>query len=219
MKEEILHLGYLNLRFSREQSRKEEGDQDIKIRIHSLHINGEISLEEEKPTTQTYNNRGILNTPPVPKVDEVPKWAKKIEREILKRTHPDKLFGMTENEKQERKELLLDAQKKMNNRNFADILPIALTLGINIAKFEENFLNDIQKRISDIEKKIRSIQSSIGWKWIDLSENQKIMAIDAILKQSGIEKTKSEIKKAVNKRIKRKAGTRPLTRKEIRNQK
>ena len=70
MREEILHLGYLNLRLSREQSRKEEGDQDIKIRIHSLHINGEISLEEEKPTTQTYNNHGILNTPPAPKVEK-----------------------------------------------------------------------------------------------------------------------------------------------------
>ena len=218
MKEEVLHLGYLNLRLSREESRKEEGDQDIKARIYSLHIDGEISLEEE-PITQTYNKRGVLNTPPAPSSDEIPRWAKKIEREILKRTHPDKLFGMTEDEKQERKTLLLDAQRKMNNKKFADILPIALTLGINIAKFEENFLNDIQKRISDIEKKIRSIQSSIGWKWIDLNESQKIMAIDQILKQSGIEKTKDEIKKAVNKRIKRKTGTRPLTRKEIRKQK
>ena len=72
------------------------------------------------------------------------------------------------------------------------------------------------KRIRQIQIEINEIQKTIYWQWETYSEDQKIQAIDLILKRSGIERTKEEIKKAVNKRIKRKTGTRPKSLREIR---
>lgn len=219
MNEDVLHLGYLTLRLTREKSRKDDGEQDIKSRIYLLHVNGDISLEIKNEPAANYNRKGLVDIPRKAKKEDYPSWAKKIEREIAKKTHPDKLTGLDEKEVKEKTEMFLKAKKKIDEGRFIDLLPIALSLGIDFSKYENNFEKDISGRIRDIQIEITEIQKSVAWKWKDFNENQKIEAIEIILKQSGIKRTETQIKKAVRKRIKRKIGTRPKSLKEIRNMK
>tara|TARA_B100000287_G_scaffold420558_1_gene460081 strand:+ start:232 stop:897 length:666 start_codon:yes stop_codon:yes gene_type:complete len=218
MNEEILHLGYLILRHTREETRKNDGEIDIKQRIYMLHVNGDISLdvENDDSSPNTYNSKGILETSSKQERKDIPRWAKKLEREISKKTHPDKLLDKSEKEIEDKTEMLLKARKSVEDEKYIDLLPIALGLGIDFSALGDELIVDIQKRISEIQKNIIEIQQTIPWQWNDYSEDQKIQAIDIILKRSGINRTKAEIKKAVNKRIKRKVGTRPKTLKEIR---
>lgn len=216
MNENILYLGYLIIRLSREEDRKSEGESEINLRIYSMHFEGKINIDIEEGSHKTYNSVGKLNIQE-PTIDkEMPKWAKKIEREIVKKTHPDKLLGKEEKEIKEKTEIFVKAKEKVKENNYIDLLPIALSLGIDLSNFGKEFDSSIEKRISDINKKIIEIKSSIGWQWQDFTEDQKIESIDLILKRSGISKSKEEIKKAVNKRIKRKTGERPKSLRETR---
>ena len=219
MNEDILHLGYLTLKLSKEENRKNLGEQEVKQRIYFLHINGDIQLKVEEEPPMTYNKKGLVNSAPKLQNSEYPSWAKKIEREIVKKTHPDKLTGAPEHEVKEKTEIFLKTKKSIENKNFVDLIPIALSLGIDFSKYEKEFSSGITDRIRHIQSEISSIQKTIYWQWETYSEEQKIQAIDLILKRSGIKRTKEEIKKAINKRIKRKIGTRPKSLKEIRSQK
>jgi hypothetical protein len=216
MNENILLLGYLSIRLTKEKERKNTGEQEINQRIFLLHANVDISIEIEDKPLKTYNKNGMINSAPVLSKEEYPDWAKRIEREIVKKTHPDKLSGRPKEEIEAKTEMFLKAKENFRNKKFVELLPIALSLGIDFEKYKDDFDSDIEKRIKEIQKEINLIQSSIAWQWFDLPENEKIKAIDIILKRSGIKKSKSEIKKAVNKRIKRKTGTRPKSLKEIR---
>ena len=220
MNENVLQLGYLILRVAREKDRKESGESDINQRVYMLHMDGEVSLEvEENSAGQTYGKDGRINKQLSPPSNDRPEWAKKIEREILKKTHPDKNRNKTPAEIKEKTEMFYRSKKAVEEERYVDLLPIALTLGINFTNFGDTFEKDIEKRIKQIQQEITDIQSSVGWRWHDYSEDQKIQAIDIILKRSGIKRSKKDIKEAVNKRIKRPIGTRPRPFRELRNQK
>ena len=216
MNEEVLHLGYLTLRLSKEEKRRNLGEQEVKERIYLLHVSGDIELKVEEEPVVTYNKKGRINSAPKIHSSSYPKWAKKIEREIAKKTHPDKLTGCSEEEIKNKTEMFLKAKEKIQNKNFIDLLPIAMSLGIDFTKHVSEFEKSIKDRIRQIQIEINEMQKTIYWQWEDYNEDQKIQAIDLILKRSGIKRTKEEIKKAINKRIKRKIGTRPKSLKEIR---
>ena len=219
MNENILHLGYLTLRLNSVENRMKEGEFEIRERIYLLHSAGEINLDIKEPKNQTYNKQGRLNNASnqnIKKKDELPNWAKKIEREISKKTHPDKLLGRPEEEISEKTKLFLDAKSKFKDRKFADLIPIALQLGINFSNYQEEFQQDVLNRIRQIQIEIREIEKKVSFQWHDYNESQKIEAIDIILKEAGIKRTKEEIKKVVNKRIKRRTGTRPKSIRETR---
>jgi len=216
MNEDILHLGYLTLRLSREESRRDIGEQEIKEKIYLLHVNGDISLKVEEEPHVTYNKSGRISSPPKIKASEYPVWAKKIEKEIAKKTHPDKLLGLSESEIKEKTDIFLKTKEHIENKKFIDLLPIALSLGIDFSKYFDAFQDSVTDRIRQIQIEIHEIQKTVYWQWENYNEEQKIQAIDLILKRSGIQRAKEEIKKAVNKRVKRKTGTRPLPFRKLR---
>ena len=216
MNEDILHLGYLTLRLSREENRRDKGEQEIKEKIYLLHVNGNIKLKIEEEPHVTYNSGGRISAPPKIKPSEYPAWAKKLEKEIAKKTHPDKLLGLSESEIKEKTDIFLKTKENIENKKFIDLLPIALSLGIDFSKYFDSFQDSVTDRIRQIQIEIYEIQKTIYWQWEDYNEEQKIQAIDLILKRSGIQREKEEIKKAVNKRIKRKVGTRPLPFRKLR---
>lgn len=216
MNEDILHLGYLTLRLSREENRRDKGEQEIKEKIYLLHVNGNIKLKIEEEPHVTYNSSGRISAPPKIKPSEYPAWAKKLEKEIAKKTHPDKLLGLSESEIKEKTDIFLKTKENIENKKFIDLLPIALSLGIDFSKYFDSFQDGITDRIRQIQIEIHEIQKTVYWQWEDYNEEQKIQAIDLILKRSGIQREKEEIKKAVNKRIKRKVGTRPLPFRKLR---
>jgi len=216
MNEDILHLGYLTLRLSREENRRDKGEKEIKEKIYLLHVNGNIKLKIEEEPHVTYNSSGRISAPPKIKPSEYPAWAKKLEKEIAKKTHPDKLLGLSESEIKEKTDIFLKTKENIENKKFIDLLPIALSLGIDFSKYFDSFQDGITDRIRQIQIEIHEIQKTVYWQWEDYNEEQKIQAIDLILKRSGIQREKEEIKKAVNKRIKRKVGTRPLPFRKLR---
>jgi hypothetical protein len=218
MNEDVLHLGYLTIRLTKEEERRKEGEREIQQRVYELHVTGEISLDikEDNSHHATYNAKGRINQPRSFKKQETPLWLKKIEREIVKKTHPDKLTGLSEKEVKEKTEMFIKTKECIQSKNFIDILPIALSLGVDFSSLSEKFEEEIINRIREIQHKILEIKKSISWKWFDLPEEDKIKAIDLILKNSGIKRSEKDIRRAVRKKFKRKTGTRPKSLKEIR---
>ena len=120
MNEDILHLGYLTLRLSREENRRDKGEQEIKEKIYLLHVNGNIKLKIEEEPHVTYNSGGRISAPPKIKPSEYPAWAKKLEKEIAKKTHPDKLLGLSESEIKEKTDIFLKTKENIENKKFND---------------------------------------------------------------------------------------------------
>lgn len=218
MNEDVLHLGYLTIRLTKEEERRKEGEREIQQRVYELHVTGEISLDikEDNSHHTTYNSKGRINQPRNFKKQETPLWLKKIEREIVKKTHPDKLTGLSKKEVKEKTEMFIKTKECIQSKNFIDILPIALSLGVDFSSLSEKFKEEIINRIREIQHKIFEIKKSISWKWFDLPEEDKIKAIDLILKNSGIKRSEKDIRRVVRKKFKRKTGTRPKPLKEIR---
>ena len=77
MNENVLHLGYLTLRLSREKERKKIGEEEINQRILLLNSKGVISLKIEEDLPKNYNSQGRIPSSPVLSQEEYPSWAKK----------------------------------------------------------------------------------------------------------------------------------------------
>lgn len=228
MKEEILHLSYLLLRVEREENRQMSGEQDIKDRIYLLHLEGNIDLNQSADSNKDESNAQNPNKSAdslneseseeekIEDIKEIPAWVKKLEREIIKKTHPDKLLD-NDVLKEDKKNYFLKTKEIIKSEEFIDLLPIALNLGISIEDNSEELVKDVKKRIKLIIEKISEIEKTTSWQWEDYTEDQKTKVIDIILKKSGIKRTEKEIKDILRKVIKRKTGTRPVSLREMRN--
>jgi hypothetical protein len=97
---------------------------------------------------------------------------KRIYREIVKMTHPDKIKNLSSEEKKIRINYYVEATKYYDERNFAELLFIAFSLHITFDLDESN-LYMLRDMLTEYKKQSEYIESTFTWKWYHSTDDNR----------------------------------------------
>lgn len=100
---------------------------------------------------------------------------KKLYRQIVKLTHPDKVKNKSLNS------FYIDATEYYNNNDLFGLCLIAIKLDIDISK-QDIDSNKIEELISSEKNKIKFIQSTYSWLWFEADSKQKDKIVLSFIK-------------------------------------
>lgn len=102
---------------------------------------------------------------------------KKLFRKVVIITHPDKLESDASSKVKAEMQNLYDRAVKANDTyNWAELVSVAIKLGIELSEDYHPYVEDLQRETDKIHEKIGTIENSIAWKWYHDVDNR-----DAIL--------------------------------------
>lgn len=128
----------------------------------------ENNIEENKPITKFSQ---ILETSVLtPKQKEL----KRIYREIVKLTHPDKMLNHSENDKERRLVIYQESKEFYKNNDLSNIIYCADELGI---KYDISLvdLEIIKKDIDIFKQKTMMYEKATYWKWYNDNKDESII--------------------------------------------
>lgn len=137
---------------------KEIYDQRVRI-IHQQRI------EKIQQQTQEEIIEVVTEAEEVETISKDPK-IKNLYRNIVKKTHPDKISESDLNE------LYLESTKHYENDDILELYKICDTLGISY-EFEDNDYFLIQNKILQLRDKIKFLESTFTWLWINSEDSRK----------------------------------------------
>lgn len=146
------------------------------------------------------------------KVKESPSWVKKIYRQIVIITHPDKISSITIDViKNKLNKQYLTATEAMREAAYEKIIMIAHQLDIEVSS---QIVEDVlPPKIHELRKEIISSQEQMGYRWYYISEKDKKKVLKKYLQDHGFVFTDEMINEAMThgkNRIKRKVGKKPV---------
>jgi len=111
--------------------------------------------------------------------------SKELYREIVRKTHPDRLKGLDDSEIEERVSLYHEATTGRKTGDFHKILKVALELNISLKTLTSEYLDQMEAAIGAVEAKVMDIKKDIMWKWYYASpEDQQSIFAQLTQKQS-----------------------------------
>jgi len=118
---------------------------------------------------------------------ERPEEFRKMWKQIAAVTHPDRT-----NNDPEKTELYKRAAEAWSKGNYADLVSVALDLGITPPEDSELGLQVLEETAVDLEKKIKETEESVLWMWAKAPAEKKSKIIDLYLGSRG-KKRKKEV--------------------------
>ena len=185
----------LNAHLDLLKSRLSENIENQKERFDKSFFPKEDSSQEPDKTTSNLN----------------PKWAKKIFREVVLMTHPDKSqFVPVESVRSKFLKYYNLAVESYNKGSLEDLVFVAADIGIEV---EDDIVSEViapklEKLILESEK----IKGTVAYEWAHIENDQKLPKLKKILQNLGYVFDQKDVEEAIEevKRIKRKRGTRPV---------
>lgn len=219
---EILRLKVLKSDLEAAEQQQKEGTTDLNFRLSFFrkkvsesqlskfdsmffpHLNEQSSKNEELKVL----NEEDVKSSPKNKINKKPKWLKKIYRETVTRTHPDKFqnFDVEEIKKKYLK-IYLDTIESWNKNKDGFLLVCAAEASVEID--HKDAIGMIEKDFNSASKEIEHYKSLTGYQWFHQPEEVKELFLENYLKQLGFEFTKEKIKEVLRKVSNRKAGQKP----------
>ena len=92
---------------------------------------------------------------------------KKLFKKIAIICHPDKLFEMSKEEREEKTKLFIKAQLEAKQGNLYQLSTIAMELGIELSQPKEIYLKMLRKESETIKRKIGEISGTYAWSWAE----------------------------------------------------
>jgi len=115
---------------------------------------------------------------------------KRIYREIVKATHPDKLKGFNEKKLNKYKKYYLEATEAYENQELYSIVRVATLLDLDIGDLSDENLTRLENDLAKKKMEISGIEGTVMWKYMnaDNKMKDKIMTgfIDAYIITGGI---------------------------------
>ena len=168
-------------------------------------IKNDVSHEIEK----IKNSEDATIAVSASKSNKAKSWVKKIYRQIVVITHPDKTLGIqSTNLKEKLTEQYRIAQNAYNKECYSDLIMVAYDLNIDIPEGVAN--KELTTSLVDKKKNVLNIKQKLGWQWYYVPEDKKDLELKKILVRYGFKFSDKQVVEAVtSKYIKRKTGTRP----------
>lgn len=167
-----------------------------KLRYKSkyIHLEYEESLEIYKKakfeflkSVSEYADKNKKNNPfliDCQKQDEgkvkVNKDGKKVYREIVNKTHPDKLINSTESERENLKELYNEASIAKNKNDLDSLFRIASKLNIENEDITIDSINRIEELIKEKEDYVEKIHKDVAWIWYYANKKERDIILENI---------------------------------------
>jgi len=170
---------------------KKNNSTDLKVVNESTEVSTEVD-DESQPK----------------KVTEKPRWLKKVYRETVTRTHPDKFQNFDVAEiKNKYLKIYLDTIDAWNQDKDGYLIVCASEASVEIE--HEDAVKMIAKDFKEASKEIQGYKNQTGYQWFHLAEEIKEVFLENYLKQVGFEFTKEKIKEVLRRVPNRKPGERP----------
>lgn len=170
---------------------------------------GNIPEVRESSTDISLPNKQELTQSAPKTTTNIKPWAKKVYRQIVMITHPDKTAEIQSNHLRDQlTNQYRITQNAYVNEIYSDLIMVAFDLNIPVSL--TIISEEIIKSSIDKKKKIQNIKNMIGWQWYHVPEGQKDAELKKILSSYGFKFTEEDVQDVIKrKRIKRKPGTRP----------
>lgn len=181
------------------------GQQDIYDKMFMGHVPKDdgtdivISESDQQELTQSASKAK----------SDIKPWVKKVYRQIVMVTHPDKTSGIQSRHlKDQLTTQYRITQNAYNNELYSDLIMVAFDLNIPVPTqvVDEEVTPNSNKK----KKRVGDIKKLLGWKWFHVPESQRDSELKKILIHYGFKFTEDKVKEVVSRKyVKRKPGTRP----------
>lgn len=171
-------------------------EETAKLEKEFLEILAGLAVEEIPHATQQPLPHQVHVVPPadpeasseVPPADfpqEHPEEFKKVWKQVAAATHPDKTNGDPD------KTLLYKrASSAWNSGNYAELMAVAMELGMDVLEDSEAGLQVLENAAVDLEKQINAMESSVLWEWKKAPADKKDRILDLYLGSKGKKRKK-----------------------------
>jgi hypothetical protein len=164
-------LRSLNLFLEHNPSLKEVFDKKINQKIDDIFRKKQQEIDEiiqkEESSSNIQNDYEDLTEVETEGTESVQKLKlKKLYREIVKSTHPDRVTNQKLNE------LYLKATQYYNKNDFAGTYSICAELNINFEIDEDERLS-INDQITNLKSRIEFMETTLTWKWLKSNDDEK----------------------------------------------
>jgi len=182
-----------------------QGQQALYDKIFMGHLpkNSETNTAISKPGKQEL-------TQSASKVSaDVKPWAKKIYRQIVMVTHPDKTSEIrSKHLKDQLTEQYRITQNAYNSELYGDLIMVAFDLNISIP--ESVISEEITPACTMKKNRVKDTKNLIGWQWFHVPKKQRDAELKKILIHYGFDFTEQKVSEVARRKYsKRKVGTRP----------
>jgi hypothetical protein len=116
------------------------------------------------------------------KKDDKNPLIKKIYRDIVKITHPDKTKSLTKPERKQREDLYKESTRHYKTNNIAELLYCANELGIYFELTDKKLLNNFKKSLKTLKEQSNFLEQTFTWKWYNSDNNRKQKIIESFIK-------------------------------------
>jgi hypothetical protein len=224
---EIMRLKVLKSDLELAEEQLKEGNTDLKFRLSFFRQKvSESQIEKFDsiffPHLAPKNNKSTdlkvvnestevsieVNDPQTKKTAIKPKWLKKLYRETVTRTHPDKFQNFDVAEiKNKYLKIYLDTIDAWNQDKDGYLIVCASEASVEIE--HEDAVKMVAKDFNEASKEIQGYKNQTGYQWFHLAEEIKEVFLENYLKQMGFEFTREKIKEVLRRVPNRKPGQRP----------
>jgi len=135
---------------------------------------------EAPPRVEVIGDEGVKEDLPTDDVPERPEEFRKMWKAIAAVTHPDRT-----GDDPEKTELYKRAAAAWSKGDHAELLSVAMDLGISPPEDSELGLRVLEETATDLEKQIAATESSVLWTWAAAPPEKKQQIIDLYLGSRG----------------------------------
>ena len=207
LKKQILRLQYLETEYEECLETHDEAKKEFEIAVRTLHHKLNIFDEDldRPPASSKSESIDYANLSQAESSEEeiqknkpdIPPWAKKLFRQVVKLTHPDKLPDNLDNDTQDRLSAAYqDIKEAINTYDFVKIALIAQDLNIDLKRITVEDFSMFRKKEIELQEQIKKIKTSIFWTWSISTIEQKDQIIQEFLKSKGWTTSQSARKKS-----------------------
>ena len=198
-------------------------DASKKKDLNNYFFGNESPDSRKKSTTSTseivtYDSRKEKNNKS-PKKVHVQSWVKKLYKQIVQRSHPDKYVDFPIKEIKEKfTNVYMLAVESYQQKDVGMLLLCADEVEIDTSSIIESAVY-INETIKEKNSRLSEIKNLIGYQWYHLPDHDRLNFLEVYIKQLGYKFNKEKAKSVVVKnRKRRKVGTRPEKLRVKRNQ-
>lgn len=116
---------------------------------------------------------GVSDEKEIQANNNMPEDIKKVYRQIVIKTHPDKNLDKSDSEKEELARIFERATKAFDETDILELLKICKELGIEGFDINSNHLEIIKKRMDYLNKILESMKDSVVYVWYTLNDEEK----------------------------------------------